>query len=82
MGHMTVSKERLARSVHIVENKWWDIIERTGDLTFEDMVRTLRSAYARGEDVVVPGNEEALSVRWMNWYFIGDEEVDDVAFYG
>jgi hypothetical protein len=79
---MTVSKERLARSVHIVEDKWWSIIARTGDLTFEDMVRTLRSAYARGEDVVVPGNESSLSVLWMNWYFIGDEEVDTVAFYG
>lgn len=81
-GHMVISKERLARSVHTVEEDWWDTIERTGDLTGEDMVRSLRCAHQRGEDVVVPGDEDALSVQWMNAYFIGDEEVDAKAYYG
>jgi len=65
-----------------MESVWYKIVDDTGDLTHEDMVRTLRQAKYRGEDVVVPGSEDALSVRWMNHYFIGDEEVTDGAYYG
>lgn len=75
MGFRTVRKDRLARSVHIVENEWWMKIETTGDLSPLDMLRSLRNAYARGEDVVVPGSTESNSLQWMNAYFIGDEEI-------
>jgi hypothetical protein len=50
-------------------------IETTGDLSPLDMLRSLRNAYARGEDVVVPGSTESNSLQWMNAYFIGDEEI-------
>lgn len=82
MGHMVVSKQRLADSVHVMESVWYGIVDETGDLTYEDMLRTLRQAKYRGEDVIVPGNEDALSLRWMNAYLIGDEDVTEGGYHG
>ena len=82
MGHMVVSKERLADTVHTMESTWHGIVDDTGDLTPADMLRTLRRAKYNGEDVVVPGNEDALSLRWMNAYLIGDEDVTEGAYHG
>jgi len=67
-----VCDKRLVATVHTMEDEWLDIVDSTGDLTLDDMRKSLQRARYRGEDVMIPKHGTEGSLLRMNHYLIGD----------
>ena len=62
--------KRLDATVDIMDSEWCGIIARTGDLTLDDMRKSLQRARYRGHKVVIP-KVEATWIR-MQHIFMGE----------
>lgn len=76
---MIINDKKLADTVDKMERRWMQIVEETGDLTYEDMRKTLRRAQLDGEDVVAPRKESTLMK--MNHYLIGETQLNCGVLY-
>lgn len=70
---MKVSRMTMVSTVKIMHESWSSIVRRTGQLTPDDMVHTLRAAKNRGLNVTAATSQSTLAK--LNHLFIGEEEL-------